>query len=91
MSERPPYRKYELVLRIGADDRDSLVRALEAVRFEAKTATAEDAPTFVDVGSDSRIAVRTFVSPDMTHEEYFRQMDAWLERDDATLDDMPRT
>ena len=81
MSEgRPPERRFEIGIRISADDREAVISAL----LEIERVLSEEGRAFpVDVtsaGGPFSFVVFGVENPDMTQERYFEQLDEWMNR-----------
>ena len=79
--ERKPHRAHTLALEIGADTLDDLAYALKAIREDVLRGQ-------LSVGCSGSPSVgwthNYHHDPEMTHERYFADIDAWLARPEAS-------
>ncbi len=82
-----PRRAHELILQIGADTREGLTAALSQMIFEIETGQLTAGVS----GGPSHGSVYAYRhDPAMTHDEYFRQLEAMLARERAAQASAPR-
>jgi hypothetical protein len=72
----PPHRRFEVVLRIGADEWNGVLREVDWIRREIE----EHGPTCTSVsgGPDSNHIVEIAERPEMTHDRYFEELETHL-------------
>jgi hypothetical protein len=80
-----PERHIEVGIRIGADNRDAMLKALRHIIFELEHSGGEHVVSGgSDVGYSINVAERT--NEGTTHDIYFQMIDEWLEENFPTLD-----
>ncbi len=81
MTPAAPKRRFFLTLQWGADSRDSLAHALRHVAFEI---ASESSSGHVTSGAPSDGGhYDLHENPDMTHERYIEEINAWLAKENA--------
>ena len=71
-----PRRRFDALIRIGADSKEELVRAIEQIAFDVDRGST----SCVSGGPDSGWSVTVSEYPEMTHDAYFAAVEAWLGR-----------
>lgn len=80
MSEKPEQRRWKFVGKIEADEWEGLIAALRSITFDVHRRTAGEVPfVVISGGYDSNYAFTVTEKPDMTHDKYFEELDAYLE------------
>lgn len=76
-----PERRFELGIRVGGDDLPAIARALRAIAY---CCDHTQDPTAISGGSDAYYCVklRAKENPDVTHDSYFKAVDAWIEAEE---------
>lgn len=75
---RAPHRAHEIDLKVGADTLDDLVWALRTISTELQRGQLSRGCS----GSPSAGWTHEYRhDPEMTHDRYFADVDAWLDRD----------
>lgn len=80
-----PERQHTLLLKLSADSREELVHALTQIAIEADR--GQDAGVAISGGPGYSFVMQRHVNPDMTHDKYFKQLEADLDelrRDEET-------
>lgn len=78
MTTDKPLRNIEIGIRIGADDRPAMLKSLSNILQELKRGEGD---CVVSGGYDSHYTVRVAERgpTGIDHDEYFRQVDEWIE------------
>jgi hypothetical protein len=84
MSDKPK-RKYELEIRMGADSYEDMLNDLIdwAQTMKIESPGIDYSTDGVSAGYHSSHSYKIAVTPDMTHERYFEELDAWLDEQKA--------
>lgn len=80
MEIKPPeQRRWKFVGKIEADTWEDLWRQFEQIEIEISTRPEGEIPFDVSGGPDSNWAFTVTEKPDMTHDRYFEELNAYLE------------
>lgn len=81
MCDQKPHRKYQLTLIVGADDYDELLLEVDrwADMMYREYPNLDYNFNGVRGGPDSGATYDIVVDPEMTHDRYFEQVNAWIE------------
>jgi len=77
--EKPEQRRWKFVGKIEADSWEDLLRGLDTIQFDLSNRNDQEIPFSVSGGYDSNWAFTVTEKPDMTHDKYFEELDAYLE------------
>lgn len=75
----PEQRRWKFVGKIEADTWEDLWRQFHQIEFELSTRPEGEIPFHVSGGYNSSWAFIVTEKPDMTHDRYFEELDAYLE------------
>jgi len=72
-----PERQHTLLLKLSADSREELVAALTQIAIEVDR--GQNAGVSVSAGPGYGYVMQTRLNPDMTHDKYFKDLEAHLD------------
>ena len=81
-----PHRRHTVKITIGADTMQAVAGELNHLAFLFSSEQVGEGNS-VSAGGTSGSTTEHIIDPDMTHEQYFRDIDAWLEERKAEKDE----
>lgn len=78
-TKAPEQRRWKLVGKFEADTWEELIGLLRSVEFDLSTRQPAEMPSSVSGGYGSNWVYTITEKPDMTHDKYFEELNAYLE------------